>query len=173
MRKDERYSDYTRILTSIHGYNQSGDVLKQITYDKDEITKSMKGNSFYNMGYCKYFLLRLELLATEHDSLHEFNAHSVEHVLPQKPEPDGYWAKNHNISQINEYVDKIGNLVLLSKGKNSSAKNYDFNKKKEKYLKPRVSDYPRSIQVLEYEEWTRDIIEERTEDAAKIILNDL
>jgi hypothetical protein len=31
-RKDKRYSDYSRRLTSIHGHNQSGDVLKQITY---------------------------------------------------------------------------------------------------------------------------------------------
>jgi hypothetical protein len=36
-----------------------------------------------------------------------------------------------------------------------------------------VSDYPRSIQVLEYQEWTKEIIEKRTNEAADNILNNL
>ena len=188
MRKDERYSDYSRILVLISNSKKSEDVLVNISYDNtskndkglptiiydsNEIIKSAKNNNFYNVGYCKYFLLRLELLTAEHDSLHEYSPASIEHVLPQTPNATGYWAEKHDLSNINEYVNKLGNLVLLSKGKNSSAKNFDFEKKKEKYLKDRVSDYPRSIQVLSFSEWTKEVIEERTSEAAANILNDL
>lgn len=47
---------------------------------------------------------------------------------------------------------------------------YDFDKKKEKYLNSRVSDYPRSIQVLKYKDWDKATIEARTAEAKKLIL---
>ena len=53
----------------------------------------------------------------------------------------------------------------MSKSKNPSARNFDFATKKDRYLKARVSDYPRSIQVLSYDEWERDTIDERTREA--------
>jgi hypothetical protein len=49
----------------------------------------------------------------------------------------------------------------LSKSKNSAAKNYELQEKKKKYLEKRVSDYPRSIQVLEYDVWTPNVLRER------------
>ena len=142
-----------------------------MSYSEDKIKESIKGN-VYGASYCKYLLLRLELVTAEHDSIKEFNASSVEHVLPQKPEDSGYWADNHNLSEIDQYVNELGNLVLLSKSKNSSAKNYDFQTKKNKYLQGRVSDYPRSVQVLKYEAWTKDVIQDRTSQAINDVLSD-
>jgi len=83
-----------------------------------------------------------------------------------------YWADHHDLDEIKEYVDSIGNLVLLSKSKNSSAYNYDFDKKKDKYLRARVSDYPRSLQVLTYSDWDKDTILTRTAEAQELILQD-
>ena len=45
-------------------------------------------------------------------------------------------------------------------------------KKKKKYLAPRVSDYPRSVQVLGEAKWDKKIIEARTKAAATIFLDD-
>ena len=126
----------------------------------------------YRPGYGKYFLLRLELQAAEHERPHEFEAKSVEHVLPQTPEADGAWAVDHDLEVIEEYVNQLGNLVLLSKSKNSSARNFDFDVKKTRYLEKRVSDFPRSVQVLGYEEWTREVIERRTREAADLLVSD-
>lgn len=53
------------------------------------------------------------------------------------------------------------------------AKNYDFEKKKEKYLKPRVTDYPRSVQVLSYKDWTPDVLKKRQEEALDLIVKNL
>lgn len=139
-------------------------------YDADAITTAVAGPDLYSPSYGKYVLLRLELVTSEHDALHEFSAKSVEHVLPQHPPVAGYWADHHDLAQIKSYVNSVGNLVLLSKSKNSAAQNFDFAKKKEKYLGSRVSDYPRSIQVLSYTDWDRNTIEARTQEAKDLIL---
>jgi hypothetical protein len=76
------------------------------------------------------------------------------------------------LGKTKEYVNKIGNLVLLSKGKNSAASNMGFPEKKKNYLEKRVSDYPRSIQVLQYGDWLKKTIDDRTLEAKKLILQD-
>jgi hypothetical protein len=125
---------------------------------------------FYGAGFCKYYLLRLELLASEHDVVKEFNARSIEHVFPQNPSSGSLWQKDLRFSEIDNFVNSLGNLVLLSKGKNSSASNYDFEDKKQKYLKSRVTDYPRSVQVLAKASWDIKTVEERNSEVKKIIL---
>jgi hypothetical protein len=70
------------------------------------------------------------------------------------------------------FVNKIGNLVLISKSRNSSASNDEFSEKKKKYLKPRVTDYPRSVQVLGYSDWTPEIIQKRTDEVGNIFLDE-
>ena len=179
VRKDERFSDYAAILTSIANAKKKRikkpDVVFTVIegmYDLDEIKSAVMRSNFYTAGFSKYILLRFELVTSEHDAVHEFSAKSVEHVLPQKPDPKSDWAKEHKLEEISSYVDSIGNLVLLSKSKNSGAKNFDFKKKKEKYLQTRVSDYPRSVQVLGYNDWTKQIIETRTKEAGDLVLQD-
>jgi hypothetical protein len=172
IRKDERYAAYSSILALIETSKKPEDVLRDIEFDVNAIVNATGNKDIYSAGYGKYFLLRLELVAAEHDAVKEFNAKSVEHVLPQKPEPVGYWADHHDLEKVPEYVNTIGNLVLLSKGKNSAARNFDFPKKKEKYLRERVSDYPRSLQVLGYEDWDRLTIEARTDQVRNLILQD-
>ncbi len=170
IRKDERYSAYSKILGLIESSKKAAAVLKGVAYDADIISNAVAGQDLYTPGYGKYFLLRLELVTAEHESLHEFTAKTVEHVLPQNPELTGYWAAHHKLAEINKYVNTIGNLVLLSKAKNSSARHYDFETKKQKYLNSRVSDYPRSIQVLGYSDWDKATIEKRTAEARDLIL---
>ena len=171
-RKDERYKDYSTILGLIKSTKKAEDVIKGISFDAGAIAEATQRADFYGAGFAKFMLLHLELVAGEHDALKEYSPKSVEHVLPQKPSPTGYWATNHDLSKINEYVNKIGNLVLLSKGKNSAASNLGFPEKKKKYLEKRVSDYPRSIQVLQYNDWLKKTIDDRTLEAKKLILQD-
>lgn len=172
VRKDERYVDYVKILVLIETDQSPEMIIKEIAYDENSIKEAVSNPSIYTAGYCKYMLLRLELSATEHQLYKEYTARSIEHVLPQNPEGDGYWADHHDICDIEEYVNSIGNLVLLSKSKNSSAKNFDFSVKKERYLKNRVSDFPRSIEVLGYDHWLKETILERTENAKDLVLSD-
>jgi hypothetical protein len=172
IRKDERFAEYARILELIETKKKPETVTAGITFDSEKIMEAVRGTDLYRARYGRYMLLRLELNASENDRVHEFSAKSVEHVLPQTPKEGSDWAKIHDLDRISEYVNTIGNLVLLSKSKNSAASNLDFKEKKTRYLEKRVSDYPRSIQILQVPKWTEKVIKARTEEAANGILLD-
>jgi hypothetical protein len=172
VRKDERYDDFTNILAIIESSANAEACLASIQYDHQAIVDRLKSDDVYKKPYEKYVLLRLELAVAELDQVREFTARTTEHVFPQNPEEDSEWAKIATDEERRKFVNKLGNLILLSQGKNSSASNKDFTDKKEQYLKGRVSDFPRSSQILGYGEWTPDIIARRTEEAAELILAD-
>jgi hypothetical protein len=173
VRKDERYAAYSKILGRIESAKRAREVLDDITYDETTIKEKVGMKKLYESTFSKYVLLRLELVAAEHDVVKEFHPKSIEHVLPQNPTATGYWASHFNLPEIPDFVDTVGNLVLISKSKNSSASNKDFPLKKDTYLKNRVSDYPRSIEVLGYADWDKATILKRTQEAKDKFLQDL
>jgi hypothetical protein len=74
------------------------------------------------------------------------------------------WLKSFPTKQAREkYVHRLGNLVLLSRGKNIEAENYDFDVKKEKYFSTSrgISPFVITTQVLRCREWTPTVIEQR------------
>lgn len=166
VRKDERFGSYSQILKSIESNAKAEDVIAAMNFDDNVIKKAALNHNFYTSRFAKYFLLRLEVIASEHDVYKEINAKSIEHIFPQKPSATSTWAKDKDFLEHSSVVNSIGNLVLLSKSKNSSASNHDFIVKKEKYLKDRVSDYPRSLKVTSEVEWTIAKIKANT---AKIV----
>lgn len=170
VRKDERFGDYSKILKSIDAEAALENITKVISIDDKKIIAAVKGKNFYNSRYAKYMLLRLEVLASEHDVYKEINAKSIEHVFPQKPSTTSTWVNDKDFKEHSNVVNTIGNLVLLSKSKNSSASNHDFTIKKERYLKERVSDYPRSIQITQEDTWSIEKIKSNTDQIALTIL---
>jgi hypothetical protein len=116
-------------------------------------------------------LVRAEIVTSELDHAHHFQARSIEHVLPQNPKPGSQWDSDFSVDEHTELVNMAGNLVLLSKSKNSSAGRKEFVDKQTTYLESRVSDFPRSVQVLTYSAWTADDIRKRTDEFADIVLN--
>ena len=173
VRKDERYDSYVKVLTAIDNEKEPAKVISVVPSDQKSIIAAITKDNLYTAGYCKYALLRLELVTSEHDVPKFFSAKSIEHVYPQTPAPGSAWLKGVKADEIESFVNKAGNLVLISKSRNSSASNYEFEEKKNKYLKPRVTDYPRSVQVLGYSEWTKKVIEDRTKEVGKIFLDEL
>lgn len=172
--KDSRIVSFGNVIKAINSSKASTDLfsLPSLSHDKLVIKQGLTGD-LYGKSYCKYILARLELLATEHDVEKKIKAKSIEHVLPQNPDAKSLWNKTFTQADKNEWTNKIANLVLLSKSKNSSARNYDFEDKKKKYLDKRVSDYPRSIQVLGYDKWTVDVLRKRQDELLEAVLNDI
>ncbi len=60
-------------------------------------------------------------------------------------------------------IHRLGNLVLLSQGKNMKAENFDFEDKKTKYFlsKDGISPFALTTQVLSVREWKPTTIEQR------------
>lgn len=171
VRKDERFGDYAKILRSIEQEGKAEDVIKDLKFNRQAIFAAVSSKSLYGVRYAKYFLLRLEVLSTENDVYKEMNAKSIEHVFPQNPSANSEWGRDPDFKEHQQVVNSLGNLVLLSKSKNSSASNNDFAIKKDKYLKDRMSDYPRSLKITHEDSWTIAKIKAATTELSQVILN--
>ncbi|MBR0287523.1 MAG: HNH endonuclease [Selenomonadaceae bacterium] len=65
------------------------------------------------------------------------------------------WRKNFSDAECDEWTDKLGNLALITKHKNSSLSNLDYADKKQRYFKQNVERFPNLNHVLNtYNDWT-------------------
>jgi uncharacterized protein with ParB-like and HNH nuclease domain len=172
--KDSRIVFFGNVIKFINASSTTTEILESsiLKYNIASITSGLDGDIYYK-SFCRYILSRLELLTTEHDVEKRLKAKSIEHILPQKPNSNSLWNRDFTPEQKELWTDRLANLVLLSKSKNSSAGNLDFQAKKMRYLQTRVTDYPRSIQVLKYDNWTVQVLEKRQQESLNIILSDL
>lgn len=92
------------------------------------------------------------------------NVVDLEHVLPKKPK-EGEW-KNFTKDEIIEYKNRLGNLTVMAKKKNSDLKSESFDKKKEVY---KTSEIKITKEIEEkYSEWNKENIIKRQEFLAEI-----
>lgn len=108
-------------------------------------------------------LLRLDHLMSDGSASYQHGVVSVEHVMPQQPAPNSQWATwvpDKAMHQL--WVHRLGNLALLSRKKNSSASNRDFEWKKSVYFtKDGTSAFALTTQVLQHTDWTAEIMQQR------------
>ena len=85
---------------------------------------------------------------------------SIEHIMPQKRSEQ--WSEVMDIDQdkYDQYVNRIGNLTLVSQSDNSSMSNKNFSTKKEKLAL--TSHIIMNQYILEKEHWNIDDINERS-----------
>lgn len=133
-------------------------------------------DGFYSWSGLRYFLYEYELHlqdnANSKVTWEDFNKRkkedTIEHIYPQSAN-DIYWKKRFGHLKPTErrlYLNSLGNLLLLSRSKNSKLQNYDFDKKK--CLKSKegkdIGYYNGSyseIEVAKESEWTTERIKER------------
>ena len=116
-------------------------------------------------------LLRLDALLSGGGPTYDYDTTTVEHVLPQNPQAGSKWLDWFPDPAVRaSVVHTLGNLALLTRKKNSSAKNYEFEKKKTAYFsKGGISPFVLTTQVLGTPEWTLPLVTGRqTELMAKL-----
>jgi Protein of unknown function DUF262/Protein of unknown function (DUF1524) len=108
-------------------------------------------------------LLRLDALVSGGGATYDYETITVEHILPQNPKADSKWVEWFPDAQRRiEIVHSIGNLALLTRKKNASASNWEFDRKKKAYFsKDGVSPFVLTTQVLEHNEWTPEVVAAR------------
>lgn len=167
---NERIDRYSKLLSAIEAKKDlyAPDSPLQLNLKEQKYIINVLNDDLYLIRKIRlYVLLRLDSALSGGTALHHFPVITVEHVLPQNPSSDSLWMKSFSSQEERDkYVHRIGNLVLLSRAKNSEAGNYDFQKKKEKYFtsKTGVTNFALTTQVLIENEWTSEIIERRQKD---------
>ena len=163
----QRYDRYYELLKAVHNGEElySPNSPLQLTSGECYDVLRILNGDIYHMHYvCRYILLRLDAKLSEGIASYNYQTVSVEHVLPQRPALDSKWVKSFPSKEVREkYVHRLGNLVLLSQGRNMKAENFDFDEKKRKYFMTNggISPFVLTTQVLRYREWTPTTIEQR------------
>jgi len=143
----------------------------QLTPGEVDETRQRLGGPVYQHGSAKYLLLRLDDAISSGGATYDYPLISVEHVLPQGMATDSQWAADFDSELHDEWVHRLGNLVLLTRRKNSQAQNYDFEVKKEKYFSSAggVSPFALTTQVLQASDWTIERLQQRQADLVEIL----
>jgi uncharacterized protein with ParB-like and HNH nuclease domain len=130
------------------------------------------GVDVYGRKFAKYVLLKMEFLHKDHTSqFAEFKQISVEHVLPQNPSNNSKWWDDFTKEEHINWLNKIGNLVLLSRRKNSELSNAEFTVKKKKYFSGNIDGFPNSLRVMANNRWLPATLEERQKEMIKELKN--
>jgi Protein of unknown function DUF262/Protein of unknown function (DUF1524) len=169
----ERFSQLTAAIAK--GGNLADDVspLQLTPGEQYEVYLKLDG-MFYETFAARArsaILLRLDTLLSGGGAKYDDKTVTVEHVLPQTP-PDGSkwltWFPTPN--DRFQWVHRLGNLALLTRKKNSSASNYEFDRKKQSYFSNGgVSPFVLTTQVLDKNEWTPAIVADRQRQLLAIL----
>ena len=161
---NDRLRRYGQLLSAIERDDDLyalGSPLQLTQTEQDEMLEVLNGN-LYQIKPRVYVLLRLDVLLADAGAVYNHPILTVEHVLPQNPALGSIWTDWFPAQEERaRYVHRLGNLVLLSRRKNSQAQNYDFAKKKSQYFTGSVANFALTNQVLNEQEWTPAVIERR------------
>jgi len=163
-----RIERYGRLIEAIENRDDlfGDDSPLQLTSDEQrQIILTLEGDIYNIVKIRLPVLLRLDEALSEGEARYDFPVISVEHVLPQLPPKDSKWLKWwQDEDEREENLHRLGNLVLLSRRKNSQAQNYEFERKKTEYFQRKgVSSFALTTQVLNETKWTPEIVEQRQE----------
>lgn len=162
----QRISNMNDVLKAIEAAKVPDDVLgsKVFDFDSKQLANLLDG-AIYGRRFAKYVLLRLEYLLASHAApLNLPDEISVEHILPQTPGNDSLWVKDFTEEQREAWLHRLGNLMLLSRRKNTSLGNLDFSDKRARYFDDRVESLPNSQRLLGTTTFTLADLEVRHKD---------
>lgn len=124
----------------------------------------------YGRRFARYILYKLDYFYGETDKINVPKIISVEHILPQNPKDNSQWKRDFDKNQRESLTNKIGNLVLISRRKNSSLGRLDYTKKQEKYFKTNIELFRNSVRVFQnYKKWSPAELQDNNSSVLKKI----
>lgn len=133
----------------------------------------IKSSDIYGKGFARYLLRKIDYLLNKPSYTERRNSYknmSIEHILPQNPKENSQWLKDFTNEQREEWVNKLGNLVLISRIKNASQGRLDFMDKKSKYFDKNIETFPNSLKVMqENEKWNISTLEKNHKRLIKLL----
>ena len=167
-----RIENVNAIIQAIDDSNTPNDLLQSpcLKIDSTDLLTILEGN-IYGRRAARYVLLKLDLLYHGHTTKFEMpETISIEHILPQTPHDSSQWKKDFTDIQREDWANKLGNLVLISRRKNSAQGNKDYADKKDKYFKNNVELFSNSVRIYNYYPiWTFSELEKNHKEVCQKI----
>jgi len=152
-----RVENVNSIIQSIDNAETPNEVLQStcLSIDSRNLINVIQGD-IYGKRAAKYILLKLDLLYHGHTTRLEMpETISIEHILPQNPNDGSQWKRDFTDLDRDDWTNKLGNLVLISRRKNSSQGNKEYADKKNKYFKNNIELFSNSVRIYnQYPTWT-------------------
>jgi hypothetical protein len=114
-----------------------------------------------------YIVQRLDSFVSDGGAKYDVKQFTIEHVLPQNPGKGSEWdVLWPNQEERAYWLNRIANLVPLTRQHNSAAQNYDFATKKRSYFQNKngSSSYILTTQVVNIASWTPEVVRGRQKE---------
>jgi len=145
-----RIENINNILKEIEKSKNVSELFSSNVFEIDvaNLIKILNGD-IYGRRYARYILYKLDFLYSGKDEKFSIpKTISVEHILPQNPKDDSQWKKDFSEEERIDLTNKIGNLVLISRRKNSSQGRLAFELKKKNYFENNIELFRNSVRIL-------------------------
>lgn len=145
----KRIENLNKIMPAIEDSSNPAELLSNIhlfTFDKELFLNNIQ-TDVYRKSYAKTLLLMLEYMYQDNSILHTYSFVSIEHILPQNPSPNSQWCTNYTDEERINNVDKIGNLCIIGRRKNTSLGNLDYQNKRKRYFEKNIGNFARTLHI--------------------------
>ncbi|MCY4082040.1 MAG: helix-turn-helix domain-containing protein [Caldilineaceae bacterium] len=162
-RRIQRYRSVLHSIQRREDLSAARSPLQLDAGEKAELLRVLDGPIYTRRRVPRVLLLRLDTLLAEAGASYEHPIITIEHVLPQNPKRGSQWFRDFpDEEERTEWTHRLGNLVLLSRIKNSGASNYEFDYKKREYFqKGGAAAFVLTASVRDESEWTPEVLERR------------
>ncbi|MCI4644310.1 MAG: DUF262 domain-containing HNH endonuclease family protein [Hyphomonadaceae bacterium] len=175
-KKDQRDRRYRRVAEALDNPRTVFSEASPLSITPEEAKKVRERllGRFATFGQRRAMALRLNAALDGGQTLPPEADATVEHVLPRNPGDDSYW---HTVwpdpAKRRELCDTLGNFILLPHSDNQQADRLDYRSKKKVYFNGSGGAHFALTRDLEQQEaWTADVVRQRTERLAEILLRD-
>ena len=169
----ERYAKIIAALQEGIDLRVVPDAIELTGDEKSEMRTALDGKVYELTSRRRnYLILRLDSFLSDGAATYDPAVLTVEHVLPQFVFDGNPWLTTWpDRDERWEWMHRLANLVPLTQRKNSSAQNFDFERKKNVYFGGRngVSSYALTTQVLNTHDWTPHTIRDRQKQLLDVL----
>lgn len=162
-RRTNRYARVIRAIDCDDDLFAEESPLQLSSDEKLGILRRLDGDIYGQTRVRLPLLMRLDSLLSDAGVTYQYPVITIEHVLPQRPASDSMWVEWFpDDAQRDTWTNRLANLALLSRRKNTKASNYEFERKKREYFQQNsVARFALTTQVVGETEWTPAVLARR------------
>ncbi len=141
-------------------------------FNENEFINQLSHNTIYGRRFARYILRKIDFLLDSplySERRNSYGTMSVEHILPQNPKDESQWIKDFSEEEREKWTHRLGNLVLISRRKNTGQGRLDFTDKKNRYFTNSIESFPNSLKIMQKATWTPADIDENHKNLIDII----